>query len=204
MPTRKPKASRKFWPFAFYVPKLGDILYIGANVSYREDPVDRFLTILRHPYRQDIVGIKISDFAMLVGSDGTHPMNPRRPMELRRILKFALCTTHATVSKRELPKRLKRAYAAAENFVGRATISVRESRDALSTIRRDGTRQHLPTPAEIAEMFGRKRRPPVRLDSPRPPVPVPIRVRIARSCGDPLCAIVDFDPLNYARAPRKE
>ena len=48
-----------FRPVARYYPPMDFLLYLKEDCSYRADRVDQFLTLLWHPYKDELVGIKL-------------------------------------------------------------------------------------------------------------------------------------------------
>ena len=54
-----------FRPVARYYPSMDFLLYLKEDCSYRADRVDNFLTILWHPYKDEIVGIKLKGIRVI-------------------------------------------------------------------------------------------------------------------------------------------
>ena len=48
-----------FHPVARYYPPMDFLLYLKEDCSYRADRVDQFLTLLWHPHKEELVGIKL-------------------------------------------------------------------------------------------------------------------------------------------------
>lgn len=55
----------QFKPVARYHREMDFLLYLTEDCSYRADRVDPFLTVLWHPTKEDLVGIKLKGFRYL-------------------------------------------------------------------------------------------------------------------------------------------
>ena len=55
----------EFKPLARYFPEMDFLIYLNEDCSYRADRVDAFLTVLWHPERDALVGIKLKGFRFL-------------------------------------------------------------------------------------------------------------------------------------------
>jgi hypothetical protein len=51
--------EKPFRPVARYYPPMDFLLYLNEDCSYCADRVDKFLTLLWHPYEDKLVGIKL-------------------------------------------------------------------------------------------------------------------------------------------------
>lgn len=51
--------SDGFRPVARYYPAMDHLLYLNEDCTYRADRVDEWLTLLWHPYKWELVGIKL-------------------------------------------------------------------------------------------------------------------------------------------------
>ena len=61
----------QFEPFelcASYNAPMDQIMYLREDVSFRADRIDQFLTILWHPHKEEVVGIKIKGIRFLFES----------------------------------------------------------------------------------------------------------------------------------------
>ena len=56
---------KPFIPISKYYWTMDLLLYLKEDVSYRADRVDRLLTLLWHPYDDELVGIQIKGFRCL-------------------------------------------------------------------------------------------------------------------------------------------
>jgi hypothetical protein len=54
-----------FTPSARYYEPMDYILYLEADTAYRADRVDRFLTLLWHPYEERAIGVKLKGFRFI-------------------------------------------------------------------------------------------------------------------------------------------
>lgn len=52
----------KFQPVATYFPAMDFAIYLKEDCSYREDRIDRGLTLLWHPYEERAVGVRLKGF----------------------------------------------------------------------------------------------------------------------------------------------
>lgn len=52
----------KFQPVATYFPAMDFAMYLNEDCSYREDRIDRGLTLLWHPYEDKAVGVRLKGF----------------------------------------------------------------------------------------------------------------------------------------------
>lgn len=55
----------EFCPFARYVRGWDALIWVNADVSYRADRVDSFLTLFWHPQEERLVGIKLKGFRFI-------------------------------------------------------------------------------------------------------------------------------------------
>jgi hypothetical protein len=53
---------KPFTPIASYYETMDILIYLNADVSYRAERVDEWLTLLWHPYRKELVGIQLKGF----------------------------------------------------------------------------------------------------------------------------------------------
>jgi hypothetical protein len=58
-PGWNPDRNEPFSPVARYYPAMDHLLYLKEDCPYRADRVDKWLTLLWHPYRYEMVGIKL-------------------------------------------------------------------------------------------------------------------------------------------------
>ncbi len=56
------RSEINFTPAARYFPEMDVLTYLNEDCSYRADRVDKFLTVLWHPYEKKLVGIKLKGF----------------------------------------------------------------------------------------------------------------------------------------------
>lgn len=54
-----------FRPVTRYYPPMDFLLYLKEDCSYRADRVDQFLTLLWHPYKDELVGIKLKGIRVI-------------------------------------------------------------------------------------------------------------------------------------------
>lgn len=140
-PSWDPEAE-PFRQAARYYPAMDHLLYLTEDCSYRADRVDEWLTLLWHPHRLDLVGIKLKGIRAIFkgllsdpGLDGplliaellgeilmsggaarimeTH--EEERRVQLRKKYRMAIrFATHsnATVSSKELERSQELAHAA--------------------------------------------------------------------------------------------
>jgi hypothetical protein len=70
--------SAEFKPVARYYSAMDHILYLKEDCSYRADRVDEWLTLLWHPYKWELVGIKLKSVSVfrnfLNDSDDVFPI----------------------------------------------------------------------------------------------------------------------------------
>lgn len=57
--------DKSFSPVARYYSAMDFVLYLNTDCSYRADRVDSFLTVLWHPQKEELVGIKLKGFNFL-------------------------------------------------------------------------------------------------------------------------------------------
>ena len=55
----------EFEPCARYYEAMDTLIYLEADLPYRADRVDPFLTLLWHPQKEEAVGVKIKGFRVL-------------------------------------------------------------------------------------------------------------------------------------------
>ena len=60
-----------FTPISRYYPTMDYLIYLKEDCSYRADRVDEALTLLWHPYSDNLVGIKIKGFRCLCAESQT-------------------------------------------------------------------------------------------------------------------------------------
>jgi hypothetical protein len=60
--TQKPGG---FEPFARYHEEMDFLVYVNKDCSYRAKRVDKYLTVLLDPYKDELVGIKLKGFKFL-------------------------------------------------------------------------------------------------------------------------------------------
>jgi hypothetical protein len=53
---------KPFEPIARYYETMDILLYLNADMSYRADRVDEWLTLLWHPYKKALIGIQLKGF----------------------------------------------------------------------------------------------------------------------------------------------
>ena len=63
-PTWNPE-SGPFTPVARYYPAMDHLLYLREDCPYRADRVDEWLTLLWHPYRWEVVGLKLKGIRVI-------------------------------------------------------------------------------------------------------------------------------------------
>lgn len=121
----------EFKPVARYYPEMDYLLYLKEDCSYRADRVDGVLTLLWHPYKDELVGLRFKGFRALfkqlrpalaeadflplvtfvaeallrVGDDLVEKMEEQRKEELRKKYRMAIdFAVNAQVSKEELER----------------------------------------------------------------------------------------------------
>ena len=58
-----PAREGEFSPVSRYYPEMDYLLYLKEDCSYRADRVDGVLTLLWHPYREQLVGLRFAEHA---------------------------------------------------------------------------------------------------------------------------------------------
>jgi hypothetical protein len=58
-------STGEFKPCAHYYSAMDHVLYLREDVSYRAERVDRFLSLLRHPHEERLVGLKVEGWRSL-------------------------------------------------------------------------------------------------------------------------------------------
>jgi hypothetical protein len=129
----KAKASRDPKPFINCLPELGEISHMRMKTPYspRTIVVDSYLTLLMHPLRPEIVGVRVANVPHI--ALGTHmPIGDsleEGPLSFKRLLGFAQkhakksddCSSEANVFRDKF-------YAIAKGVVGYAKIDHRKLR----------------------------------------------------------------------------
>ena len=64
-PEEHEELFRPFEAGAHYYAPMDFVLYLTEDVPYRADRVDKFLTLLWHPYEERAVGVKLKGFRMM-------------------------------------------------------------------------------------------------------------------------------------------
>lgn len=55
-------SNAEFRPVASYFPEMDYVLYLREDCAFREDRIDRILTLLWHPYERRAVGVHLKGF----------------------------------------------------------------------------------------------------------------------------------------------
>ena len=82
---------KAFEPVARYHPNMDVLIYVKEDCSYRADRVDAFLTVLRYPHNDELVGLKLKGFRFLFQQlQSIIPLSDEEWLPLVRALELAL------------------------------------------------------------------------------------------------------------------
>jgi hypothetical protein len=126
-----------FEPSARYYGPMDYILYLEEDVAYRADRVDRFLTLLWHPYEDRAIGVKLKGFRFIfermreilrtkeadIAADGFLPLITAFEVAMTAGIGAAIM---ATAERQRLDER----YAKARELVKNVQFNPRELLDA--------------------------------------------------------------------------
>jgi hypothetical protein len=131
-----------FKPIARYYETMDILLYLNADLSYRADRVDEWLTLLWHPYKMELIGIQLKGFrcvcrrnALLAGlAKDDEIFLPLAALVAGRFLKeeAEALIGAASNERRDRREALMRKYDLATEFVARenARVSISELKRA--------------------------------------------------------------------------
>jgi hypothetical protein len=133
MPSHKPNVQHTFKTVILANQDFGQINYIGEDASYRPQPIDDLLTILWHPQKCEVVGVKLNHVALFATSHLVLSGQGDRPLPFKRLLDYAL--EHAindSGGSEEEDDLRKKFYTIAKEVVGNAKISNKKLRAVVS------------------------------------------------------------------------
>lgn len=115
-----------FRPVAQYYPEMDYLLYLTEDRSYRADQADIFLTLLRHPRLDQVIGIKLMGFRLLFERVRLMlELKDGDAMPLAKVLEIASASnTAGTVVSRYSATDIKRMYSVARYVTGEAVFPV--------------------------------------------------------------------------------
>jgi hypothetical protein len=124
--------SNGFHPVARYYPAMDHLLYLKEDCTYRADRVDEWLTLLWHPYKWDLVGIKLKGIRAIFRHFLTDSDRKEADvLPIAELLGLLLMSGGAEgiIEKHEMPRReeLKRKYRLAFRFVANENATVLSS-----------------------------------------------------------------------------
>jgi len=129
----EPVPGSGFRPTAKYYHAMDFLLYVREDCSYRSDRIDRFLTVLYHPYEETIVGIKLKGFRFLfeqfkrIVKDLTDlNLDDRHFLPVIAFIEVAVVAREAEAILAENMERIKSSYDDARDLVRDVTFDPRD------------------------------------------------------------------------------
>lgn len=120
-------ASEAFKPVARYYPALDFMLYLNEDCSYRADRVDAFLTVLWHPHKEHLVGIKLKGFKVMFNQlKKIADLKDEHFLPLIKILELAAMGGLAEQMMRDQKERVLRLYDRAREIAKGAQFDSRD------------------------------------------------------------------------------
>jgi hypothetical protein len=132
MPKKKKAVPREYKPSIFCIPGFDGIIYLGADVSYRADRIDDYLTLLWHPHKPELVGVKITEVGGLVYPLGILNSRPSVPVPFKQLLQRARYHANSKNPDTVRESNLRDKFTGiAEELVGDSTIPLKVWREAM-------------------------------------------------------------------------
>ncbi len=126
------QGENAFKPVARYFSAMDSLVYLKEDLSYRADRVDGRLTLLWHPYEENLVGIKLKGFKyMFTTLNSIADMNLKEEhfipiVKYLELAMFGVAGAMMDNYEEEGRERIKQKYEEAKVFVGEAIVPVEE------------------------------------------------------------------------------
>jgi hypothetical protein len=126
----------EFVPCARYYEAMDTLIYLEADLPYRADRVDKFLTLLWHPEKDEAIGVKLKGFRFLfrrlqnflesTGCKLNDEHFPRVVATLEVAMTAGLGAIITTEAERNRLAEIEAKYEKARRLVKEATFDARE------------------------------------------------------------------------------
>lgn len=123
-------SSEEFQPVATYFPAMDFVLYLREDCAFREDRIDRTLTLLWHPQEERAVGVRLKGFRALYEFLRAHVPHLEEKLSFVKLIAALEVGMRSgggdALMKDAEAKRRREAYEKAKELLADATLPIRE------------------------------------------------------------------------------